>query len=636
MIGAVILMLAAGSVPAEISSGQQKLVDRYAKTLDKSKDAGERRDAARGLGKINEPEVVGPLTAALADSDPTVRRQAADSLWRVKDVAASAVDALRGVLDDPSPGVRVRAAAALEALGVPEAELVEARKAGLEAEQLRDRILAARDLVGFVPGAELVPPISEVAAAEADTRQYDLGETYLDPVKILERLVRTGETDFVEPVMGKVRAGNAGARWLLEGLKTVEPKPADWNAVLVDQLSSSRLEDRQIAVRLLRDRVTEAQGVEGWIQPVISVLDDPEVRREAIYTLGRAKGYAAPAAPHLTKLVVSDPDKDVREDAAEALEYIGDREQAFSSDVLREVAVTALPALCTAAIEDSDSDVRRAAIGTLGTLRVSADEILPTLLTAARNDTEPQNRFSALLRIRDLGTDAQSAIPDLEEIVATEEVHRATAEQALDFVRTRPPDFSLDVSTSPTGETGSGEALSSLREAGGGFTRHEFWVALSEAQTERVALFLDAGMSVDEPVDDMGMRPLHVLFFNSEGCSLQIRPTPVATKDITRMLLGRGADPNAIDDRGNSVLKLAAMACDGEVIRLLIDGGVDVNATDQNGFAAFELTLWSGTDAADALLEAGYRMPAEKAASYREAYKDNPKALELIDRATAE
>jgi len=52
--------------------------------------------------------------------------------------------------------------------------------------------------------------------------------------------------------------------------------------------------------------------------------------------------------------------------------------------------------------------------------------------------------------------------------------------------------------------------------------------------------------------------------------------------------------------------------------------------------APFELTLWSGTDAADALIEAGYRLPADKASGYREAYKDNPKALELIDRAVAE
>jgi ankyrin repeat protein len=113
-----------------------------------------------------------------------------------------------------------------------------------------------------------------------------------------------------------------------------------------------------------------------------------------------------------------------------------------------------------------------------------------------------------------------------------------------------------------------------------------------------------------------------------------VRPTPESTKAITRLLLERGADPNAVDDRGNSVLKMAAMACDAEIVRLLVAAGADVNATDPSGMAPFELTLWSGTDAAGALLEAGYRLPEDKAASYREAYADNPKALELIDRAT--
>jgi len=158
VVAAVVVSLAAGPAVADLSPDQQKLVDRYAKTLERSRDVTERRDAARSLGRIKAPEAVGPLTAALADSDASVRRQAADSLWRVGEVAAPAVDALRAVLDDPSPGVRVRAAAALEGLGVPEIELVEARIAGLEAEQLRDRILAARDLVGFVPGR----PVAQV------------------------------------------------------------------------------------------------------------------------------------------------------------------------------------------------------------------------------------------------------------------------------------------------------------------------------------------------------------------------------------------------------------------------------------------------------------------------------------------
>jgi HEAT repeat protein len=634
IIACALLLLSTTPALAELDPDQQKLVDRYSRILQKNRDAKERRTAARYLGRIKEPEVVAPLAAALSDSDAGVRRQAADALWRVGEVAAPAMEALRGVLDDPSPGVRVRAASALEMLGVPEAELVDARVGGLEADWLGDRILAARDLIGFVPGPDLVPPVAEVAAAEADSPSYDLGDRYLDPVKVIERMVRSGATDFIEPILVEVRAGNPGRRWLLKGLAALEPKPADWNAVLVAQLDSTRKEDRQVALDLLRGRVTEETGVGEWIQPVITTLDDAEVRDYAIRALERAKGYAAAAAEPLSQIVASDADADNRERAVEALAAIGDRSQAFPSDDLRQVAVTALPAICKAAVEDVDKDVRHASVRTLGTLRVSADEVLPTLLAVAKNDDHAQTRFSALLRIRDLGTDAQSAIPELEEIVATEEVHRATAEQALEFVKTRPPDFTLEVTTATTATAGSGAALSRLREQGIDYTIHQFMLALSDVQTDRVELFLDAGMSPNERVDDVGLRPLHTLYHGFKGCTVQTRPTPEGTKEITRMLLERGADPNAVDDRGNSILKFAALECDADVVRLLIEAGADVNAVDQNGMAPFELTLWSGTDAADALIEAGYRLPADKAASYREAYKDNPKAQELIDRAT--
>jgi len=158
------------SADAELSRGQQKLISSYAKTIEKSRKVFDRKDAAYELGKFKEtPEVVEPLIKALSDSDALVRRQAADSLWRVGDVASSAEEALRGLLDDPSPGVQVRAAAALESLGVPEKDLVDARVSGLGAELLRDRILAVRDLVGFVPGEDLVGPINEaIAAMQAD------------------------------------------------------------------------------------------------------------------------------------------------------------------------------------------------------------------------------------------------------------------------------------------------------------------------------------------------------------------------------------------------------------------------------------------------------------------------------------
>ncbi len=73
VVAAIVSLLPAGVNAAELSSGQLKLVGMYAKTLAKSRDVGERREAARGLGQIEAAEVVEPLIGAgilALDFDP--------------------------------------------------------------------------------------------------------------------------------------------------------------------------------------------------------------------------------------------------------------------------------------------------------------------------------------------------------------------------------------------------------------------------------------------------------------------------------------------------------------------------------------------------------------------------------------
>ncbi len=357
----LIVLLVAPPAIADLAGMQRKAVERAAKTLGKSRDAGERREAIRTLSKFEVPEVVAPLAAALGDPDPTVRRQAADALWRVSEVAAPAEEALRAALEDTSPGVRVRAAGALEALGVPDEELVAAREAGLDAELLRDRILASRDLVGAISAERLVPAVREVAAAEADKSESDLGRSYLSPVDILARLVRRAARSFVVPVMTSIVDGNPGRRWLLKGLAGLEAKPTGWNAALIAQLGSPRSDDRIVGLELLRNRSTQDAGVEEWIGPATATLDDPETRHMALWALQDAGGYAASAAPQIARIVSNDPAENVRARAATALGKIGDRGQAFPSETLRAVAVAALPALTATAVQDPDDDVRGAA-----------------------------------------------------------------------------------------------------------------------------------------------------------------------------------------------------------------------------------------------------------------------------------
>jgi hypothetical protein len=107
-------------------------------------------------------------------------------------------------------------------------------------------------------------------------------------------------------------------------------------------------------------------------------------------------------------------------------------------------------------------------------------------------------------------------------------------------------------------------------------------------------------------------------------------------KEILKLLIGRGADANLSDTRRNTPLMAAAMGgCDRETIALLVKAGAKVEARNGAGLTAFEMGLFSGHDGLEELIAAGYRLPAEKAALYRQSYGGNPKSLGLIDKATA-
>ena len=101
-------------------------------------------------------------------------------------------------------------------------------------------------------------------------------------------------------------------------------------------------------------------------------------------------------------------------------------------------------------------------------------------------------------------------------------------------------------------------------------------------------------------------------------------------------MVGRGADANLGDAQKNTPLMAAAMGgCDRETIGILIKAGAKVDAKNAAGLTAFEMGLYSGHDGLEELIAAGYRLPADKAALYRQGYAAQPKSLALINKATA-
>ena len=82
-----------------------------------------RRNAAIALGKIKDSSAVKPLITALHDENPIVRRNAAKALGEIQDVRA--VEPLTAALNDNSPVVRRNAALALKGMGSSETVVVD-------------------------------------------------------------------------------------------------------------------------------------------------------------------------------------------------------------------------------------------------------------------------------------------------------------------------------------------------------------------------------------------------------------------------------------------------------------------------------------------------------------------------------
>lgn len=630
------LTIAPRESAAVASRAELKIIKQSTKTLKRSRKTRERVKAVYKLGRIKKAEVVPVLIKVLSDSDSNVRRAAADTLWRLGNLSKPAREPLMKLLNDPVPGVRVRAASALGMLGVPKNRLVAARVTGLGARRLRDRILAVRGLVGFVPNADLIAPVLEVAAAEARVRfESELGKRYLNPIDIVKRMNRAKDRGHVGPIIADIKNGNPGSRFLIAGLSELKPLPENWTGLLVGRLGTRNQAGLTQALVLLGQRTTEAQGVKTWVKPVTGILKnkDRHIRSLAVQTLGRAGGFAAEAAPLLLPLA-TERDAGIRKTALGAIASIGNRTQPFPAQTLDKVAKVALPVARKAAVADPKPGVRRAAVKALGILRLSADNVLTTFVAVARKDSDPQVRFAALLVIRDLGKNGVSAKKDLEWIRDNDpdKGNRGAAKNALHAVLNNEPRYGMNVAArakKPEAKTALGE----IRKTSGKFTAHAFHLAITSLNAKAVKRYLDAGMSANMRLRDYGTKPLHALFFGPPGCAVTIRPTHAATLSVARLLLDRGADPNGEDDRGNTPLKMAALSCDGRVIKLLISAGADMNHKDPSGMTAFEMTLWSGSDAGDALLDAGFRLPAKKVKQLQKSYKDNPKALKLLNRA---
>jgi HEAT repeat protein len=170
--------------------------------------------------------------------------------------------------------------------------------------------------------------------------------------------------------------------------------------------------------------------------------EDPKVRIKAIREWGQLGAQGQPAVPHLLK-ALSDPDTAVSEEAAAALGKIAPPRtddvhgaiqalgrilasrtatvdgRRYAARALGEAGAegpAAIGALKNAVDEDFDSEVRCAAIDSLGKLGSSTKEAIPILVknVSSRNEAIC---FHALTALASLGPRATEAVPALDELV---------------------------------------------------------------------------------------------------------------------------------------------------------------------------------------------------------------------------
>ncbi|MGE5276956.1 MAG: HEAT repeat domain-containing protein [Acidobacteriota bacterium] len=656
------VLLALAPLVAQARSDEQEAIRDRAKTLAKDKDPKERASAAQGLGGRKDPAAVEALAKALSDPDASVRQAAASALWDTGKDAAAAKPELRKALGDREAAVVARAAGALAMMDVPDSELAEAWRRALEGS--RDdatAFISARGLIGIDPPEKLAPPIltylAKNAAEAAHPRAGRSSLSYRDSAeaagKALERLLEKDAGPVLPLLDATVRKTPESGRDVFGALGQARKLPPGTVDLALAHTHSPEPDTRQAAISLAGKVTTEREAAR-WIPEATRLLGDPAegVRMEACWALKGVKGLSHEAAPELARLVAGDGSMSVRTRAAEALEEIGDAANPIPRSAKVAVAAAAKGALA-AAMKDKDHDLAPAAVAAYNKLYIDNAELVAALADAAVSGADVAARQRALLCLRNRQSQAKSAVEKIRPLMqASDKLLAEDAKVAIEWIERGGAgspgaikggaEVAEAVSSPrpPKGGEGQGEGASAGNEERGlavlrgrhlAFDEPSFSRALSEADGEAIRAYLDGGMSANHVFAGENRRtPLMLLFFGRQACA-----RGAEGREIVALLLKRGADVNAQDEKKNTPLMFAADQCDRETLRMLLKAGAKRDAKNWAGLTALQMGIVSGNPGLEELIAAGARLDPATAKAYAEAYKSNPKALALVKKASA-
>ncbi len=602
--------------------------------LQNSRESKKRIAAAKLLGRHATSESIAALaTAIIADKDPKVRQKVADSLWKLGKKAKAAQKSLTTALADSNPGVRVSASWALQNQGIKAEKLVEVRRSVLadNTSGVTNRFWAAKGLIDYDQPANLIQPILEYARARTKSKAA---------VSALRRLAKKQDRSIILVMTDMVEQYHRGNGLILEGLEQFNPKINNMVSLICRQFSFSDDKLTASSLVLLEKHTDDMQQVSFWLPFVKPYTSDANqiFRMHSVRLIGRAGGLAYDALPELIQVMRFDPKSNLRQNAIEAIANMGDRKKPFPEDIKTGVAEKVVDELSRIIKSDPDKQMRKSGVRALDKLKTEPNKVVSIFVHAALNDDFFLVRMAALQALAARGKDAEAALPDIKKLLNHPD--QSTSKNALWAIKAiEEGDKPVDKSLQPTAEVDpkdQQQALASLQASGSTFDERGFMLALSSHDINKVRAYLDSGISVNYHFASVHDKPvLSTVFDSTTTYAMQRKPTPDKVKNLVRLLLDRGADPNITDKRGNTPLMMAAMGCDEELLQMLIDGGADPHAKSKDGLTALEFTISFANNGAEALLKAGARLPADKVESYKQAYAKNAAALKLIEQASA-
>ncbi len=160
-----------------------------------------------------------------------------------------------------------------------------------------------------------------------------------------------------------------------------------------------------------------------------------------------------------------------------------------------------------------------------------------------------------------------------------------------------------------------------LAQMGLPYTGSAFLQSIREGHDLAVGLYLDAGMSLETRTDD-DQSPLMVAAL-------------AGRTEMLRLLLARGADPDARDKFGGTALMTAAWKGQAEAISALLQRGARPDLQARNGMTALMFAVWENhPEGARRLLDHGARLELRDAdgrtALLRAAFKGHVECVRLL------